>query len=627
MDDYIKVKKSQIRQYQKRARQYRATGGMYLFFEVLLWITIFASGAAAYLFGFYSLIYGEWELLVALLVILALAVVGEIIVFQLRRHAVKSSLLLQQFIAELKAILQRSQNLEIMKEQILTIETNFLSNDDELYTKKFIWHHFLEYMDIKMEWDKDEKERRMRRLRDDIYIPAVWMNADPLNVDNEDTDFVQLNWELKMRLRELFFKNYRTQRDILEELGANSREHAIVYERFLRNKKISKKLKQFKKVARVFYLSAAAKMKLIYFVDSVLQDRPYVEQCDEMVALIDEKNAQIRQYTADFWRIHRRSLKFYLFEMIWLALLVPVLILSGFVFANAGMNLALVTFYIGAGIVVAGEMILVTRQLRDLKSKKLVPSLIASLMGIRHSMCSSVGADPEVANKYARYFKEVEKHFMLTVTEVEAVKYAKENVTDKVFEKLSDDVLQIRHQKDQQAQKYYERFNYYRGQCVKYGALEAFVALLVIPVIVLSFYRTVMMGGLFMELYMEIGFILVGLAIELVLLVRHIRVDRRKELFLLIYQKMSVILSDYTIFSDKERLLATTSELEESIINAAASDGMQDVVDYVREWQADHQKRNTEMMVDQAMSDAGKIFERIPGKERIERFVKRKEKE
>ena len=255
------------------------------------------------------------------------------------------------------------------------------------------------------------------------------------------------------------------------------------------------------------------------------------------------------------------------------------------------------TFFIGSAIVVYGEMALVTRQLRDLKSKKLVPSLIANLMGIRHSMCSSAGADPEVAKKYERYFKAAEKNFMLTVTEVEAVKYAKENVTEKVMGKLSDECLQLRELKDKQNHKYYERFNYYRNRCVKYGALEAFVALLVIPVIVVAFYRLAQ-GNIFAELFMELGFIAIGLTIELILLVRHIRVDRRKELFLLIYQKMSVILSDYTIFSDKERLLAATGELEESIISAAISDKMQDVVSYVRQWQVDNQQKHDQLMVD-----------------------------
>ena len=615
MDEYRKIKQNQIAKYRKRARQYHRRGNLYLFLATI-------SGLAVV--GFFFLLAplseaGLYGLTLLSLLVAGAGVVASIIFGTLRRHAEKSGTLLDQFNSELSNTLNRNKNLETLKKQILTVETNFLSNDDELYTKKSIWRPFLEYMDIKTEWDKDEKERRMAALRRRMNRNSVvWMKENPLEMDNDDTDFVELNWMIKRRLRELFFKTYGDQRIILEDLGDEARRNSIVSERFLRNKKVSKKLKKFKKVAWVFYLSAAAKMKLIYFVDSVLQERDYVEQCDEMKALIDEKNIQIQKYTADFWRIHRRSLKFYLFEMIWLALLIPVLIISGVVFANSGMTLAFITFLIGASIVVYGEMALVTRQLRDLKSKKLVPSLIASLMGIRHSMCSSVGADPEIAKQYEHYFKEAEKRFMLTVTEVEAVKYAKENVTEKVFEKLSDDCLALREEKDKQAHKYYERFHHYRNQCVKYGAIEAFVALLVIPVVVLAFYRTAVLGGLFMEIYMELGFIAVGIAIEVVLLIRHIRVDRRKELFLLIYQKMSVILSDYTIFSDMGRLLATTSELEESIIDAASSDNMHDVVGYVREWKEDNQRRNQQLI-----DDLDLVYDHLPVKGTIEAVGKK----
>lgn len=617
MDEYKKIKLQQIAQYEAKHRSYRRSANTYLFFVIVLGLVIV--GLIFTLMVALEMETGGFILINILL--LGAAIVIEIIISTLRRHAVKSATLLRQFITELQRVLNMN-NLTHMKADILTIETNFLANDDELYTKKFIWKHFLTYLDIKMEWDKDEKERKMRALRQKARnLPTVWMKENPLLIDNDDTDFVYLNWMIKRRLRELFFKNYGNQRVILEDLGNEARQNAVVYERFLRNKKVSKKLKKFKKVAWVFYLSAAAKMKLIYFVDSVLQDRPYVEQCDEMIALINEKNEQIKKYTNDFWRIHRRSLKFYLFEMIWLALLIPVLIISGAVFIHSGMTLAFLTFLLGASIVVYGEMALVTRQLRDLKSKKLVPSLIASLMGIRHSMCSSVGTDPEVAKTYQKYFKEAEKHFMLNVTEVEAVKYAKENVTEKVFEKLSDDCLILREEKDKQAHKYYERFNHYRNQCVKYGALEAFVALLVIPVVVLAFYRTAVIGGLFMEIYMELGFIAVGLAVEFVLLMRHIRVDRRKELFLLIYQKMSVILSDYSIFSDKERLLATTGELEESIIAAASSDNMQDVIMYVRDWQVDNQRRNQQLV-----DDLETVYDQLPIKGTIENIGKKIEK-
>ena len=86
---------------------------------------------------------------------------------------------------------------------------------------------------------------------------------------------------------------------------------------------------------------------------------------------------------------------------------------------------------------------------------------------------------------------------------------------------------------------------------------------------------------------------------------------------------MSVILSDYTIFSDKDRLLAATGELEESIINAAASDKMHDVVAYVRDWQMDGEQK-----IEQVMDDFGEVFNQLPGKEKVENAIakmKRKE--
>ena len=609
MDKYKNIKQNQIKQYQKKARAYRRTGWIYFFFISLAVLLIVGL--------FFTFEHVPDDVILMMMVMMGVAGVFIVIISKLRRHAIKSATLLEQFISQLQKALN-GRNLEKVRERVLTIETNFLSNDDELYTKIFTWNHFLEYLDIKTEWDKDEKQERLDHLRASIGDPTVWMKENPLNMNNDDTGFVELNWMIKRRLRELFFKGYGDQRVILEDLGDEARRNSIVYERFLRNKKVSKKLKVFKKVARVFYLSAAAKMKLIYFVDGILQDRAYVEQCDEMKALIDEKNEQIRKYTADFWRIHRRSLKFYLFEMIWLSLLIPVIIFAIVAFDLSGMTAALLTFFIGSAIVVFGEMALVTRQLRDLKSKKLVPSLIASLMGIRHSMCSTVGSDPAVAKKYEGYFKEVEKRFMLTVTEVEAVKYAKDNVVEKVSEKLSDECQALREEKNKQAHKYYERFHHYRRQCLKYGALEAFVGLLVIPVVFLAIYRTAVIGGLFMEIYMEIGFIAVGIAVEVVLLIRHIRVDRRKELFLLIYQKMSVILSDYTIFSDMNRLLTTTGELEESIIDAASSDNMHDVATYVRDWQEDNQRRNQQLL-----DDVDAIYDQLPIKGVIENVGKK----
>jgi len=601
---YEKAKQQQIHIYYHKAKAYRRKSHLFYGLSGLVFILGFIFG----ILTVDAIDYGTFTEFIVYLLLLG----GSVVLFGALclqgRHSNKSAHLLTQFSDELGRTLQRIKEPTAQRKRILTIETNFLANDDELFTKKFIWRHFLNYLDVKMEWDKDEKERRMNLIRNQVNpMPIMWMKENPLDKNNDDQNFVQLNWEIKLRLRELFFKNYGNQRVILEDLGKEAQRNSIVYERFLRNKKVSKKLKKFKRVVWVNYLNAAAKMKLITFVDSVLQNRDYVDQCDEMKVLIDEKNKQIEKYTRDFWRIHRRSLKFYFFEAIWLGLLIPILIFSVNTFIDHGMGRAFLTFLVGAGIVVFGEMALVTRQLRDLKSKKLVPSLIATLMGIRHSMCADAVTTAEGTMKYVRYFKAAEKRFMLTVTEVEAVKYAKENVTEKVFDKLSEGCRVLREEKDKQAQKYYERFHYYRNQCVKYGALEAFVGLLVFPVIALAIYRTAIIGGLFMEIYMELGFIAIGLTIELVLLIRHIRVDRRKELFLLIYQKMSVILSDEYIYSDLKRLIDETETLEASIVTAASSDNMHDVVSYVEGWIVDNQLRNKQLI-----DDIDVIYDHVP---------------
>jgi len=614
---YIDIKNRQLDIYADKAKLYRKRSKFFAFCMVMASVLTLFFGHNAWMaveFGVFN------RFIFNSIVTVLFLLIGNLLEI-LRRHHQKSSMLLWELVDELESAL-RIGNFDQMSNRVLAVETDFLSNDDELYTKKYIWPYFLQYLDLLSEMDKNAKAEGMRILRNQVNVSNSWTWENPLNMNNDDTDYINLNWMIKRRLRELFFKSYPQQRNILDELSDEANTNPIVYERFLRNKKISRKLKKFKRVVNVFYLSPAAKMKLICFVDSVLQQRPYMEQSHETKQLIRDKNSQIKKYTDDFWRIHRRSLKFYFFEAVWLGLMVPVLLATFYVSYHHGTQLAYLTFYLGAGIVVFGEMALVTRQLRDLKSKKLVPSLIAQLMGIRHSMCYSVGTSPEIAEKYERHFKEAEKRFMLTVTEVEAVKYAKENVTKKVRDRLSYECKRIKEIKDEQAGKYYERFLYYRRQCLKYGALEAFVGLLIFPAI-LSLLIEIENESLFVFFGFELAMVAIGLAIELVLLIRHIRVDRRKELFLLIYQKMSVILSDYTIFSDKERILRMTNELEDSIIDAAHSDRMNDVVKYVSKWHDDDKAMFKKLNIEQIVTDAQVIYEQIPAKNKIDAVRKK----
>lgn len=567
----MQFKESQIAAYEEKCEEYMRKTNLYMALLVVSGIVI---GVGALYLNTVGL--ASWREFFVLLAVGAAALCFYIVSI-LRRHIIQSGILLEEFIYELQKVLARTHlDLEDMKSRIVTVETNFLANDHELYTKKFIWRPFLAYLERKARGIKDEEPEF-------IDVPVVWMNENPLELDIRDTNFVQLNWEIKRGIRQLYFANYEQKHDILTQLGNLASTNRIVYERFLRNQKVSKLLKLYKKQVRAWYLSPAAKLKLIYFVDSVLQNRPYREDCDEMEQLLHDKNSQIQQYVQDFWRVHRRSLKFYGLEATWLLLIVPVIGASLWTLERFGVFLGTMVFFIGSAVVVYGEMALVTRQLRDLKSKKLVPILIASLMGIRHSMCSEAGSDPALAKKYQRHFKEAEKHFILKVTEVEAIRYAKENVKAKVLANLSGSALALQERKEEQLRGYYEQFHHYRRQCLKYGALEAFVGLLIIPAYALSFLVGESLGlDLAGDLLEDVLIWGIALLTEAVLFMRHVRVSRRKELYLLIYQKMTVMLGDDRAFLDEARLALELQRLEASIVEAAELDDMHDVSAYVK---------------------------------------------
>ena len=567
MSDYKNFKQSQIAQYEKRSRLYKTTAGVYLLITICAWAIM--SGLSA----FTLLVELTADaILVNFIVIAVLFTCGRIF-WILRRYAIKSRTLLEQLTSELTKVLRMDSSLEKIKAEILSVETKFLANDDELYTKKFIWQPFLDYKEAKHTQGKDAEKPK-------IHIPAVWMSKEPFEIDDDDDDFVNLNWEFKREFRYLPLKNYGTQRAILEKLSEEVCQNDIVFERFLRSRKVSKMLKKFKTVTRIFYLSAAAKMRLISFVDSVLADRPYAPHCSEMVELTNKKNIQIQKHTNDFWHIHRRCLKFYAFELALLSLIIPLVIISNIVLDIAGFISSSLVFFVGAAIIVYGLMALMTRQLRDLKSKKLLPGLISFLIAIRHSMCSTEVLEKDVVKRFEEYFKKAEKRFMLTVTELEAVEYAKENISDAPQNLIATDDLQ--EQKEKQAQKYYEKFHYYRRQCLKYRVLEAFVALMIIPVHALV-YRLIGARGWSSNEQLHWFVLSVAAFVLIVLIIRHIRVVRRRELFLLVYQKMAVVLGDYTVVSEKDELIEEFEELEESIIKAADSDDMPDVTEYVQE--------------------------------------------
>ena len=572
MIDYKEFKQNQVARYEKKARQHRNTTRVYLFISVCLW------GAMIGLGTFVLLAELEADTILISIIIIACSFFSGRFFWMLRRNAGKSWFLLEQLASELMKVLNNSRlDLEEMKAEVLSVETRFLANDDELYTKKFIWQPFLAHMEEKHSKGKDAKKLR-------LSIPAVWMAENPLDIDDNDGDFVNLNWEIKREFRQLSFKNYGTQREILAELSEEARQSFIVFERFLRSKKVSKKLKKFKTASRVFYMNVAAKMRLIAFVDSVLLERPYVEHCEEMVELIKKKNIHIRKVMTDFWIVHRRILLFYALELACLALIVPVIMISTTVSRVAGSIPAAFAFFAASAIVAYVVMVLVRHQLRDLKSKKLVPGLVASLIAIRHSMCSTVVLDKDVVKKYEEYFEKVGKRFMLTVTDIDAVDYAKEHVAEKIEYSLAGDTLSLWEEKEKQAQKYYGKFQYFQRQCLKYSFLMALAILATVPLYAI-FYQLGATIGWNVEGFLHWLVLGVAAVVVVLFIFRYKRVARRKELYLLIYQKLSVVLGDYAVISESRRLMQEFEEVEESIIKTASLDSMPDVCVYVQECQ------------------------------------------
>ena len=570
--DYKKIKEHQVNLYNTKRRQFRFTGNILLIPIVagFLW----AAGG----WFLFEVFYNNPGMILLILLSIPLVIIIEVVLCRLRRNAVKSALLLQQLIDALRsALANKHLNEERLKQTILEIETKFLANDDELFTKKFMWEPYLEHVANKAADQARGGDGKIWVPR--IEIPPVWLEGDALKTDYRDRNIVLADWTIRRKLRELwFYRNYHHKLYILEELAPLAKTNVIIFERFLRSKKISKYLKQFKTAASVFYLNPAAKMRLVAFVNSVISKRPYKTGTDDTESLLVEKNEQIDQYTSDFWKVHRKSLKFYFFEAIWLGWLIPFLALSVYFWYNDNVLRAALIFFVGATLVVYGEMVLVTRQMIYLKGKKLMPPLIASLIGIRHSMCENAG-EPDTAGKYRRYFKNAEKHFIPTTNEMESVKYVQDNLKEK--KTFSKGVSELCQKKKAQLARYYNEFNHYRRQCLKFGCLEAFVALMVIPIYAFAFWLSYVLNVDTVNIVINLGYWGIGIIMEIILIRRHILVWRYKELYLLLYQELSVTLADSDMVDDTDKLIKTFQKTERDAIKAAELDDMDDAVEFI----------------------------------------------
>jgi len=575
--DFKSTKQEQITQYRVAESKYRKAGQLWLVPIVIGFIWIALGGVILFALAEYL---SNGEIIVLILSLVAVGIVESTLLHRLRSNAVKSSILLQQLTKALEEALAANAKDETkMRRAIVEIETKFLANDDELFTKKYIWKHYLAHVDAKARDVEQGGDGKVLPHR--MNLPAVWLKGETLRADNyTERNIVLPVSAIKRKIRGLrFVRTYRAKHDMLLELSKLASINDLVFERFLRNKKISKYLKEFKRAVRAFYLSPAAKMRLISFVNDVISERPYKTKTPDGAQLLAEKNEQIDQYTTDFWTVHRRSLKFYLFEAIWLIWIIPVLLLAVFLWSNVDVIAAGLVFFAGAALVVYGEMMLVTRQMIDLKGKKLMPPLIASLIAVRHNMCCSAG-DADSAAKYRRYFKNAEKHFILTSNEIESVKYVQENLKEKK-EQLAQGVTELCLKKKEQLGQYYEKFNFYRRRCMKFGCLEAFVALMVIPVYAFAFWVSYRFQIEDIDIVINAGYWAIGAITEFILIRRHIFSWRYKELYLLIYQELCVTLVDPQVMGDAGKLAMVFQKSEEEAIQAARLDNMGDAVQFI----------------------------------------------
>ena len=462
------------------------------------------------------------------------------------------------------------------RKEVTEVETRFLSNDDELFMKKELWDYFM--------WDEE-------KLRDIGYISEVsdfkvirthvqerlqthppWLMSDIAHRQGyEDSNTIEDEWAIIKTLRHLFWADKWWTWRILQEASKVARENPVVFERFLRKEKVSKKLNEYRRHCEVNYLSPAAKMRLVTFVESVLALSPN-DLNEKTVTLLHEKNQQIQKYTDEFWRVHKRSIKFYWFEALWLLLLIPFIVAAVELIGRGAEIEGLLVATFGAALVAFGEMALIVRQKIKLNGKKLIPPLIASLIGSRHSMCtdteSAMGID-----HHRRRFKNLEKHFIMTTPEIDSVKYVKDNLRDEERTSKLHEADEICEDAQRRMDTYYKMFHLYRRKCLQYGAFELFMAIMILPI--WGFFALGVgqqLGFPILDLIAIFGITLIVLSFIVIAARRHIKVWRFKEMYFKIYQGLSVLIVDGDLRQDPEKLNSMFRDIEQSALNAINDD-------------------------------------------------------
>jgi hypothetical protein len=501
------------------------------------------------------------------------------LIWKLSTHENRASQLLNQLAEEVYNVIEKNikqkKSLDVMKKNVTTVETRFLSNDDELFVKKAVWGRF-------MTWKEEKRNEELRYIADphgekqfipvpQITLGPVWNTDIPHRQGYEDSNTLEDEWAIIKALRHLISPNYTAIFHVLDATSAVAKRNPVVFERKIKKKKISKKMKKFKRRAGVHYLSAAAKMRLVTFVDGVLALEP-TDLSEATVTLLHEKNEQIKKYTDEFWQVHRRSIKFYWFEAVWLLLLIPFIAGAANLISAGAETEGIILFTVGAALVAFGEMVMVVRQKIKLNGKKLIPPLIASLIGSRHEMCADTKCEEGIDN-YRRRFKNLEKHFIMTTPEIDSVKYVKDNLRDEERTSKLHEAEDICQEAEGRMETYYRMFHLYRRKCLQYGSAELFMAIMLVPVwgaslIAMAYY----MGVVGVDLWLPLMLTLTIIVFEIMAIRRHIRVWRFKEMYFKIYQGLSVLIVDGDLRQNPEKLDRMFKEIEQSALNAISAD-------------------------------------------------------
>jgi len=574
---WLGVKQHQIELYRKRARTHRGK-------RAALTLIYIICGICAATMPW--VMFAEGQPLIALGLFILIPV--SMLVWKLSTHENRSSQLLMQLAAAIEKEVKMGKSLgskwDSLKKAVTTIETRFLSNDDELFVKKAIWRHF-------MDWKRRKRDEEIRYERaiaeynrspfgikpmknfilvDAVNVGPVWNTDIPHRQGYKDSNTIGDEWAIIKALRRLIWASYTETHGILDATSTLAQENPVVFERYLRKKKISKKMKRFKWRARVHYLSPAAKMRLVTFVEGVLALEP-TDLNEATVTLLHEKNEQIKKYTDEFWKVHRRSLKFYWFEALWLLLLIPFIAGAGSLIGSGAITEAVILFTTGAALVAFGEMALVVRQKIKLNGKKLIPPLIASLIGSRHAMCADTKCEEGLDN-YRRRFKNLEKHFIMTTPEIDSVKYVKDNLRDEDRTSKLHKAEDICNEAQSRMDRYYKMFHLYRRKCLQYGCLELFLAIMLVPVWGVGLVGMAHLGYIGIDLFLPLMFTLSILVFEIIAIRRHIRVWRFKEMYFKIYQGLSVLIVDGDLRLDPEKLNGMFMDIEQSALEAICTD-------------------------------------------------------